>query len=318
MYILKKVYHYVQINLEGELRMEKISGVCPPVITIFDKDGKIDIAANKKHAEFLIRKGVDGLVYLGTSGEFSVLTLNEKKEFIKEMYHYVDGRVKIIVGVGDTCRENTLELLKFIEKLGVDAILLINPYFSIYDESMVESYYDSIVGETELPVIIYNFPGLTGFNFSVDLVKRLLSKHCNIHGIKDTIENITHMRNMVKMREINPNFTTFCAYEEQALAVLAMGIDGFINATANFAPEFTVEIYKAYQEKDFKKAMEYQQKLSNATKIYNYSSPLFLACKQAVYHRVIGYDGGERLPALSLSKQKKDAILKELQELKLL
>lgn len=298
--------------------MAKICGVCPPVITIFDKDGKIDMAANKKHADFLIEKGVDGLAYLGTTGEFTSLTLNEKKEFIKEMVHYVNRRVKVIIGVGDTCEKNTLELLSFVEELGVDAALLINPYFSVYDESMVEAYFDSIVRRTQLPIIIYNFPALTGFNFSVELVKRLVTKHKNICGIKETIQDLSHIINMIEIREINPNFTVFCAYEVQALGVLANGVDGFINATANFAPEFTVGTYDAFKKKNYEKAIEFHQKLCYATEMYNFSTPLFLACKQAVYNRIIGYDAGERLPIVSMSSHNKKEVSRILKKLELL
>lgn len=82
---------------------------------------------------------MDGLAYLGTSGEFSIMTVEEKKAFIKEMIDYVNGRVNVIVGVGDTCLDNTMNLLKFVEGAGADGVLLINPYFSVYSTEMVEA-----------------------------------------------------------------------------------------------------------------------------------------------------------------------------------
>lgn len=121
--------------------MKKLCGVNPPVITIFDENYKIDIEASKRQADFLISKGVDGLAYLGTSGEFSIMTVEEKKRFIKEMKEYVNGRVNVIVGVGDTCLDNTMELLRFVEDVGVGGVLLINPYFSVYSTEMVEAYF---------------------------------------------------------------------------------------------------------------------------------------------------------------------------------
>ena len=107
--------------------MKRLCGVNPPVITIFDEHHKVDIEASKRQADFLISKGVDGLAYLGTSGEFSIMTVEEKKNFINEMIKYVNGRVNVIVGVGDTCLENTMDLLKFVEQAGADGVLLINP-----------------------------------------------------------------------------------------------------------------------------------------------------------------------------------------------
>ena len=104
--------------------MKRLCGVNPPVITIFDEHHKVDIEASKRQADFLISKGVDGLAYLGTSGEFSIMTVEEKKNFINEMIKYVNGRVNVIVGVGDTCLENTMDLLKFVEQAGADGVLL--------------------------------------------------------------------------------------------------------------------------------------------------------------------------------------------------
>ena len=117
--------------------MKRLCGVNPPVITIFDEHHKVDIEASKRQADFLISKGVDGLAYLGTSGEFSIMTVEEKKNFINEMIKYVNGRVNVIVGVGDTCLENTMDLLKFVEQAGADGVLLINPYFSVYSTDIL-------------------------------------------------------------------------------------------------------------------------------------------------------------------------------------
>lgn len=295
--------------------MDRLCGVCPPVVTIFKADGTVDYEANRRHADFLIEKGVDGLAYLGTSGEFSVMSLQEKKEFISKMTAYVDHRVKVIAGIGSTCQSETEELLKCAEEAGVDGCLLVNPYFSVYADDMVEAYYDCIAKQTQLPIIIYNFPGLTGFDFSPELVKRLVEKNENIVGIKDTTEDSAHLIQMIKIQEIRPEFTVFCAYENQAFGSLINGVGGFINATANFAPEFTVGLYQAFQHGDMDKAGEFFNQMCHAMDIYHYSKPLFLACKQAVYERVIGYEGGNRLPAIPLTPNVKAGIANKLKEL---
>lgn len=298
--------------------MKQIKGVCPPVITIFDDNGRIDYEANKKHADFLIGAGVDGLAYLGTSGEFSILTVEEKKEFLKEMIRYVDKRVHVIAGIGSTSLNEVMELLETAEESGADGCLLINPFFSVYDEAMVEAYYDEVASRTGLPLIIYNFPDLTGFNFSPSLVGRLIEKHQNIAGIKDTVGDSAHLIEMIRLKQKKPEFAVFCAYENQAFGSLVNGVDGFINATANFAPEFTVGLYQAYQKRAWEEAAGYFGKMCEAMDIYQFSKPLFLACKQAVYIRVTGKDGGERLPAVSLSLEVKKGIADKLIELGLL
>ena len=115
--------------------MTNLRGVFPPVVTIFKKNGAIDLEGNKKQADFLIEKGVDGLAYLGTSGEFFSLSLEEKKKYMKEMIEYINGRVKILVGVGSTNKNEVSEFIAFLEKYKIDGILLVNPYFVQYDEN---------------------------------------------------------------------------------------------------------------------------------------------------------------------------------------
>lgn len=298
--------------------MKRLCGVNPPVITIFGDDYKVDIEASKKQADFLISKGVDGLAYLGTSGEFSIMTVEEKKSYIEQMIRYVNGRVNVIVGVGDTCLENTMELLKFVENAGADGVLLINPYFSVYSSDMVEAYFDYVASHTSLPIIIYNFPDLTGYQFDVDIVCKLVRANKNIVGIKDTIGDFNHVLSMQKVKEINPDFAVFSAYENQALGLLSCGVDGFINATSNFAPEFTVNTYQAAKRGDFNESAKWFRKMVDAMDIYAYSTPLFLACKQAMYYRVLEEDGHERLPALSLDAQAKANVYNKMRDLELL
>lgn len=298
--------------------MKKLCGVNPPVITIFDDNYKIDIEASKRQADFLISKGVDGLAYLGTSGEFSIMTVEEKKNFLKEMIRYVNGRVNVIAGVGDTCLDNTMELLKFVEDAGADGVLLVNPYFSVYSTEMVEAYYNYVASHTSLPIIIYNFPDLTGYDFSADVVCKLVKNNPNIVGIKDTTPDFNHILSMQKVKKINPDFSVFAAYENQALGILAMGIDGFINATANFAPEYTVNTYQSAKRGDFNESAKWFRKMVDAMDIYKYSSPLFLACKQAMYYRVLHQDGHERLPGLPLDATQKANVYNKMKELGLL
>lgn len=296
--------------------MKKLVGVNPPVVTLFGPDGKLDMQANYKLADFLIEHGVDGLAYLGTSGEFSLLSLEEKKQFVRDMAAYVSHRVNVIVGVGDTCLDSVYQLMAVCEEAEVDALLLINPYFSVYSEEMVEAYYDAAANATQLPIIIYNFPDLSGFNFSPELVKRLAVRHTNIAGIKETVSDPEHIRSMLTVKESRPDFSVFVAYENQAMVALPLGIDGFINATVNFAPEFTVNTFRAFRAGDIGQAVQSALMMNRAMNVYNCSTPLYLACKEAVYQRVLGEDHhAERLPAMPLSMQAKERVAQELKAL---
>ena len=298
--------------------MKDLRGVNPPIVTFFDEKGNVDLNAAKKQTDFLIRAGVNGIAYLGTSGEFATLSMQEKKDYLREMVAYVAGRVNVIAGTGDTSIVNALDLLKFAEEIGVDGVLVINPYYCTYPEAMVEAYYDKLAESTGLPIVLYNFPALSGFSLDAPLVSRLVSKHKNIVGIKETLGDPAHVQSMVNIKKERPDFIVFCAFENQAIGALIAGVDGFINATANFAPEYTVGIYQAYKAGDMEKVREYQKKLIRCMDFYSFASPLYMASKQAVYDRVLGEDRYERLPAMPLPPQTKKVIRDALMEMGLL
>ena len=295
--------------------MINFKGVYPPIITIFDKNGNFDIEANKKQADFLINNGVDGLVYLGTSGEFSSLNLQQKKEIMDIMYPYVQGRVRVVAGVGECNLADTLDMIRYAEKMAVDGIIVVNPYYNVYSDAMVIAYFDKVAKSTLLPLIIYNIPALTGYKFSVEVVKAIVKNNSNVVGIKESLNDLEHLKGILEVKEISPNFVVYVAYENLAFEGLMAGAEGFINATANFAPEFAVKAYQAFQDADFDACKVYAQKMTDAMEMYELSTPLYLACKQAAYNRVLGEDMGEILPALSLDDKAKEGVRRVLSKL---
>ena len=296
--------------------MKRLTGLIPPAVTIFDQEGRIDWKAMKTHADYMIRGGVDGLSYLGTSGEFSVMTQAVKKELIQNMVPYVKDRTQVVVGIGDTCLENTLELAREAEKAGADGLLAVTPYFSIYGEENVEAYFDCLAAQVRLPLLIYNFPALTGFDMNPELVKRLAKKNPLILGIKDTVPETEHLKQMLEIKKEKPEFSVFCAYESQALEMTSRGIDGFINATANFAPQFTAALLKAAKDGRREEMELAAEKMCRAAKVYEYATPLLLAVKEAVY-QILGMRGTEKLPGLALKEESQAAIKTILKELQL-
>lgn len=216
--------------------MKKLTGLVPPVMTFFDRDGAVNYTSMKKHADFLIQGGVDGLAYLGTTGEFSVMTQAQKLELIRTMVPYIKGRAIAVVGIGDTCLTNTLELATAAEQAGADALLAVFPYFSVYAEANVEAYYEALANAVHLPVILYNFPALTGFDLNPQLVRRLLKKCPNIRAIKDTVPEVGHLRQMMALREEFPDFSVFCAYETQALQMAQEGDRRLCERNGEFRP----------------------------------------------------------------------------------
>ena len=288
--------------------MKKLKGLIPPAITVFDERGMVDYESMKKHADFMIEGGVDGIAYLGTSGEFAVMTQEQKKELIRIMVPYIRERVQAVVGIGDTCLTNTLELAKEAEIVGADGVLAVVPYFSIYAEENVEIYYKKLSEEIKLPIIIYNFPALTGFDMTPELVSRLAKTCKNIVGIKDTVPQTEHLKEMLLIKKSRQEFSVFCAYESQALEMAELGVDGFINATANFAPQYTAQLLKAVKEKNTHSMENAYLKMKKASEVYQYATPLLLAVKEAVYQKVLEKRGFEILPGISIKETYREKI----------
>lgn len=293
----------------------KLFGENPPVVTIFKENGEVNYEAMFHHADYMIEHGVHGLAYLGTSGEFCVMTQKQKLELICNMVPYVKGRVQVLVGIGDTCLENTLELAECAQKAGADGLLAVIPYFNIYAEENVEAYYHALANAVSLPLVLYNFPALTGFDLNPALVERLALSEENILGIKDTVPEEEHLKAMLEIKKKKPEFSVFCAYETQALSMAEAGVDGFVNATGNFAPEFTRELLDAREAGDHEGMKEAAKKMEQASEVYQYATPLLLAVKEAVY-QILDEKGTERLPGLSLNQEKKEHIAKILTKIK--
>lgn len=294
--------------------MKKLQGLNPPVITIFDQNGQVDVAAMRRHADFMIDGGVDGLAYLGTSGEFGLMTQAQKLALIRELVPYVRGRVQVLVGIGDTCLENTLELARAAQQAGADGLLSVIPYFSVYAEENIRAYYEALADAVELPLILYNFPALTGFDLSPALVEQLALSRPNILGVKDTVPDEEHLLAMLRIREKKPEFSVFCAYETQALTMARAGVDGFINATANFAPQATAALLAARARGDDAAMERAADRMCAAAGVYPCATPLLLAVKEAVY-QTLGCRGTEKLPGLPLAEDKKNTVHRILQTL---
>ena len=288
--------------------MGSLTGVNPPAVTIFNEMGQVNYDAMRCHADYMIGQGVNGIAYLGTSGEFGVMDMEQKLELIRVMTAYVNHRVNVLIGVGDTCMENTLKMMEAAYEAGADAVLSVVPYFSIYAEENVEAYYRELAGRSKLPVIVYNFPALTGFDMNPALMRRLALSCPNIAGIKDTVPETGHLKAMLEIKEDKPEFKVFCAYETQALEMADAGVDGFINATGNFAPQYTVGLYSEAHGGSVEKMKAHYEKMCMASEVYKYSVPLLLAVKEAVYQHVLHYSGTEKLPGMPLSGKKKEQI----------
>lgn len=261
-----------------------IKGIITPTITVFDKDKNIDFEATKEHIENLIEAGVNGILFLGSIGEFFAMTLEEKKKLISFAVKTVNKRVPVLVGTGGTAAEDVIELSNFASDKGVEGAAVITPYFFQFNQQTLYKYYSYIAQNVDLDLYIYNFPARSGVNISPETVYKLAIEYDNIKGIKDTMDTISHTRELIqKVKEpLEREFAVYSGFDEYFLPNLLNGGDGLIGGLSNVAPELFFEFYSSYKKNDFDNLKSLSKKINIMMEIYSVSDPFFPAIKKAV------------------------------------
>jgi len=261
-----------------------IKGIITPTITVFDQDQKIDFEATEEHIEKLIEAGVNGILFLGSIGEFFAMTAAEKKKLISFAVKIVNKRVPVLVGTGGTAAEDVIELTNFAGAEGADGAAVITPYFFQFNQQILYNYYSHIAQNVDLNLYIYNFPARSGVNISPEIVFELARDYDNIVGIKDTMDTISHTRELIQRVKIplKRDFAVYSGFDEYFLPNLLNGGDGLIGGLSNVAPALFTDFYSAYQKEDFNKVKELVNKINLMMEIYGVSDPFFPAIKKAV------------------------------------
>lgn len=272
-------------------------GIIPPVVTLFDEAGNIDLSLNKRYLDELISRNIHGLLLMGSSGEFSSLTTEEQKLYVREMIKHINGRVPVMVGVGHTALKEVLELTSYAEEHGADGVLAVSPYYWKFTEEQLFRFYSIVANHTKLPVFIYNIPLLTGQTLSVELIKKLAETHENIAGIKETVGDFGHIRQVIsEVTKVRSDFRVFSAFDEHLLPAQMIGAAGSINGSAVVLPEVSVDLYNAYQKGELAEAEKHHQTLSKLMDIYSITPTFFTTMKEAVHQRWFNVPAGHRAP----------------------
>lgn len=239
--------------------MFTMRGIYAPVATPF-RDGKIAYDHLSENIDFLLSSKLEGIVVMGSNGEFVSLTEAEKLEMIRFCCKKVDGRKKVMVGIGSNCMDETLRLADESAAQLADAVLVVTPYYykNAMTDSALETYYVEVAEHAKLPLAIYNMPANTGVNTSASLLARL-SKHRNIVGVKDTSGNITQIAETI--RDAEKDFSVFAGNWAFFLASLFLGAKGATLALANILPNECARLMELYEQKKYDEARAVSQKL---------------------------------------------------------
>ena len=290
-------------------------GILSPIITVLDAQGKLDFAGNETHINRLIANGINGILFLGSIGEFFALSLEERKEFIAFAVKTVNKRVPVLVGTGGTIADEVIELTQFAEQAGADAAVVISPYYFTLNEETIYQFYAKLARSTALPLVLYNFPDRTGYDLTPELVRRLAKDFDNIVGIKDTVDTISHTRKIIQLvKSERPDFSVLSGYDEYLIPNLMAGGDGVLSGLTNIIPQVFAKLMSAYAANELAQVAAEQAKISLLMNLYEVSQPFIAGIKDAVAAVGEPIVPTVKQPAVDLTAQQRQTIRELLQK----
>lgn len=287
-------------------------GSIPAVITPFTNN-EVDFVAFEKIINHLILNQSNGLVPCGTTGESPTLSHEEHKKIIEETIRIADKRVPVIAGTGSNNTAEAIDYTKHAESSGADAALVVTPYYNKPTQDGLYNHYKSIAESVKIPIIIYNIPGRSIVDMSINTMIEL-SKIKNIVGVKDATNDL--FRPLLTAANMKNDFCYLSGEDGTALAFLAQGGDGCISVTANIAPKLCSQLHVAWRNQDIKLAQQINLKLAklhNALFLESSPGPVKFAAS------LLGLCSSEtRLPLTEINEVTKKAVFNCLKDLSLI
>jgi len=280
----------------------RFRGSFTALVTPF-QNGHVDEKAFRDLVEWQIAEGTNGLVPVGTTGESPTLSHAEHKDVVEWCVDQVDGRVPVIAGAGSNSTKEAIELSQHAEAVGADAVLIVTPYYNKPTQEGLYQHFKAVNDAIGIPIIIYNIPGRSVIDMSVDTMKRLYELK-NIAGVKDATANVVRVSQ--QRAALGEGFNQLSGEDASALGFMAHGGHGCISVTSNVAPRLCSEFQSACLKGDFGAALKLQDKLMPLhTALFietnpapaKYALSLLGKCKEAV-----------RLPMVTVSDKTKIAV----------
>lgn len=217
----------------------KLTGSLCALITPFASDGSLDERAFESLIDRQLAGGTHGLVIAGSTGEASMLDAAEYARALELAVARVAGRVPVLAGTGTAATSKTIELTRFARDRGVDAALVVTPYYVRPTQEGLYQHYRAVAEEGGLPVVLYNVPGRTGCDLKPETVARL-KDHANVVGVKEAVGDASRVADLVAFR--GADFVVLSGDDPTARAAMLAGADGVISVAANIVPGAFAEL----------------------------------------------------------------------------
>jgi len=290
-----------------------------PVVTAFDAKGNLDQQANKDIYDFLINGGVDGLVVMGSTGEFFSMQDAQKKELIDLVVGHVNHRTKVYIGTACMTVEDTISLSNYAIDAGADGVMIVSPYYFTLSDESIEYYYDQVAEAVKGDIYLYNFPARTVHDLSPGVTLNLLRKHKNIKGYKDTVTEMAHTRKLIQtVQNEFPDFIIYSGFDENFAHNVLSGGNGCIGGLSNLYPEVFSEWVNATNANDLEKVAAIQMIVDKMMQLYDIGTPFIPIVKKAMMLKGMELQGFCNKPFIQPDQKQTESIQVLLKEIDVL
>ena len=295
--------------------MQVLQGSLVALVTPLLKNGDVDYESLSNLLDWHIDNETDGIVSVGTTGESATLNVKEHIDVIDYSVKYVQNRIPVIAGTGANSTDEAVELSLEAKLKGADYVLLVTPYYNKPNQKGLLAHYEKIANNVDIKQILYNVPSRTACDLQPETVS-ILSKHKNIVGLKEAVDDIERIKEIVKISNNSSDFAILSGDDPTFMNALIEGAHGVISVAANVIPKSISQICKHVRENNISEAKKLNAVNNNIYRLlFVESNPIpvkWMLTKMGMIENSI------RLPLIELDETYHDEILSELNKLKLI
>jgi 4-hydroxy-tetrahydrodipicolinate synthase len=296
---------------KNPITKKEINGIIVPMVTPFKREdaSRLDLSALAKLTRYLVDGGIHGLMPLGTSGEFALMDSRERRNVVSMVVKVANHRVPVIAGVSCPGTRDAVNLAKDALQAGADAIIATGPYYYKTSTDGLLHHFQTLLKESDLPLMIYNIPAWVGYNIPAKLVKKLAVENPRrVVGVKFTTGDLAEFLEYIRL--LKDDMSIMIGADGLILPALVMGAAGAVVGSGNVLPELTSQICETFKEGNLEKAQELQKKLDPFSQAMNLGT--FPAGLKAAM-KLIGLDCGPvRPPLVDLNRAELGRIKKSI------
>ena len=295
--------------------MQVLQGSLVALVTPLNEDGSVDYDSLKKLIDWHIDEGTNGIVSVGTTGESATLNVKEHLDVIDFTIKHVGKRIPVIAGTGANATNEAIELSQEAKLKGADYVLLVTPYYNKPNQNGLIKHYEEIANKVDIPQILYNVPSRTACDLKPSSVE-ILSKHQNIIGIKEAVDDFQRIRELINITQISDDFSVFSGDDPTFLESMSLGAHGVISVAANVIPRSISMICRNVLNSELNEANNLNDINKNLYKLlFVESNPIpvkWMLFKMGLIKNFI------RLPLIQLDETYHDEVVSELNKLRLI